>query len=520
MEAIKRILLVVVLFIITGILPVLYSYSGDDFPQFIFAVLLIISIVCLICSIVKMIKFFSNAPNNTSSVINRNGTSSRSRSNPSNKQIRTNQFNETLELLATTVKCDTFFSRLDFAYMIAKEQNSQNWIDHLDSNTENLVNRFIDRSYYNEVCKINELKTQSGKRNRINKYYDIMKSEFAANSKYCTDVNVSHLDEVVNDLRDMIHKRSNIVNMGDEYSSAVDVGDDIYTKYVSDEVRSVFCKAVFLDWASKGYLISNTDEGYPQYFKFDLKISHPKAYHSNLISEGYLTEADVSQKLNNLTLPKLKEILKKYGLSSIGAKQKLVELALTNISRENLEDETRDLNSLMLTDEGKAFLDLNYGFVEFYKFKHNIALCEYENQLKKGICNFGEAAENILKQRDSIPSYSSKLALAELYYKLKKYEEALSYYIQVLYYGCEDENSKYRNYLDDEDLFDEKLILAPHVIKRIHKLGEYFSPFLFDKCYVDNPKMKCLISKSKFEQIVENIVKTGNVPDETGENRD
>ncbi len=401
-------------------------------------------------------------------------------------QTRSKQFDETLALIDSTTNCETFFGRIEFAYQIANEQRQKVWIAYLNDKLPDMVNCFIDRSYYTECDKISALKTPKGRQNRFDKYAESMRANFTSRSEYCTHDNNEHLDSTLERMRYEL--------LGENSAAPAQLIQTSPAKLSSAQIREIYNKAVFLVWAAYGYPVGCD---YPQYLKYELNILDPKKYHNQLIKDNLLTECSGIDKLNRMKVDELKELLKKYNLPCSGKKQKLIDTLAANLSEEQLASETQHIHRLKLTDNGQAFLDLNQGFVELHKCHYDITLSDYEKVWKTGVTNFTEAAEIILKEKDSrSPMRHTKYDLANLYFETCNYQQSLTYYIQLLYYDYADE------YIDD---------YPTYVVDRIHGMAEYYSDELVNRCYTQCGNVKLHGSKRGFAQMVRNIVATGKI---------
>ncbi len=83
------------------------------------------------------------------------------RNPPSTQRVdpRPRQYDETLTILKDTTNCETFFSRMDFAYSIANETHNQNWLDYLNTNADKLTRDFINRAASHEQGILSRMKT-------------------------------------------------------------------------------------------------------------------------------------------------------------------------------------------------------------------------------------------------------------------------------------------------------------------------------------------------------------------------
>lgn len=409
-------------------------------------------------------------------------------------EIREKQFYETLQLITSTKNPDTFFSRIDFAYEIAVEQQRSDWVIFIDNNLDKYISDFITRSCKHELTKIQKLKTDTNKETKYSAYCYMMRAHFEEYSQYA-EAHTEQLESELSVLHDKLYVQASPV-------AATTTGLNVrlsqrssYSQNVSPHVFETFKKAVFLNWASHGYEINSDESFYPQYMKYDLEITSPRLYHESLVREGMLCECNTNEKLARYKTAELKTLLQKYGLPIKRTKQEMIKTAL-QLDEDILIEETANLKRLKLTPNGEAFLDMNDGFVQYYRYKYGFSLAEYAKLHESGITNFDEAAEIILLREDETPNYCSKLRLAQLYYRIQKYELSLDYYIQTLYYGCEDK-------------YGSGVVFAPAIIKSIHSLGEYYNDEIVDHCVACNPKVKSVYPKKEFRKIVNNIVSDG-----------
>ncbi len=308
----------------------------------------------------------------------------------------------------------------------------------------------------------------------------------------------SHEDTIVPQHRstnETSNVRSNIrSNVRVDVTSDVII-DSLWTKSVSADVVERFVTAVFLHNSRNGIILGDKPEDYPQYYQYDFDIAHPEQFHRKLISKGYLTYADTRTKLKFITVPEIKRILSNHSLPVSGNKEKLIQTALSNIDENQLKSELNNNKLTMLTENGESFLSFSEGYSELYRCGWQIYLFEYEDLRKKGVLNFTEAAEIILKERDKKPDFCTKLFLAQLYYKQKEFSLSLAYYIQTMYYEAS------TMYSHGADLTDDTFF-APENQERIAKLAEYFTEDMIERCYTDNPKVVSTISKWQFSKAV------------------
>lgn len=400
-------------------------------------------------------------------------------------QIRQKQFKETIKLITTTHNAGTFFSRIDFAYEIAVEQQCADWVIYIDNNLDQYIRDFIDRSCKYELVKLPKLKNSSSREVNYSAFCSQMKAEFDENIQY-TENYMELLERKLQELKD-----NNVVMAERDTPATVTIERSAYSRNVPPQIFETFKKTIFLNWASHGYQIS-PDSFYPQYMKYDLEIVSPSKYHARLIEDGLLCECGIHEKLKEYKVAELKELLKKYGLPVKKTKHDLL-MASLQLDEDILEKETAHIKRLTLTPDGEAFLDLNRDLVQFYRYKYDFSLAEYIKVRGTSISNFDDIAEVILLQKDKRPNYSSKLHLANLYQRANKQQAALYYYIQTLYYGCD---NKYGN----------NVVPAPAVTDAIRALGDYYNDGLVERCVAENPSVKSVYSKKQFKRIVDEII--------------
>ncbi len=111
------------------------------------------------------------------------------------------QLHESADLINTTTNPKTYFGRVGFAfdtlleltkyekYDIFTGSTPTDDLNKMKNNLEISVNAFIDRSYEAQLIKISTLKTQQGKKNSLNNYFDSMFSAFDCAKTFWTGDN-------------------------------------------------------------------------------------------------------------------------------------------------------------------------------------------------------------------------------------------------------------------------------------------------------------------------------------------
>lgn len=99
--------------------------------------------------------------------------------------------NDCVSVIGTTVSVDVFFGRLNLALETLKKlegyvqlgtlpnEELSNLRSEFTNGLEEIVNDFIERAYAKEVLSANQLKTDSGRKKRLQRFVDTMLSSFA-----------------------------------------------------------------------------------------------------------------------------------------------------------------------------------------------------------------------------------------------------------------------------------------------------------------------------------------------------
>lgn len=429
---------------------------------------------------------------------------------------------ETADIVNTTLKADTFFSRYALLLEVLGEcvklerlgvklkkfSATRNYNDIM-AQKQATINAFIDRSYDDMMERAYALKSEQARENRRQKFFDTLRQY----ERSMTEENIEHLYRL-KDKKDTHAPTAEKLEHRQEKLDRQQENTSYYVEYYSldkenvpDDVKERYRTAVFLKWASRGYPIKPDDE-YPKYFKRELNIDNPRAFHSLLAAKGYIQKLDNKSKLSKLKVSEIKELLVKYNLSETGKKQELIERAVSQISDFDLSRELAHIKNLMLTESGWDFLSKNSGYDELYHHNSWITLPEYERMRNKGVLDFLSAAEIIMQEKDKNPSRETKFILAEVYFKKDEKSKAIGYYIETLYYDCCGiVLPEFRDIIRETE---KDIAPAPYVIEKMYELRDYYTTGLAERVYECNSAAKCLCSKRKFVEIVDDIIRNGN----------
>lgn len=428
---------------------------------------------------------------------------------------------ETVDIVNTTLKADTFFSRYAlllevlgecvklerFGVKFKKFSATRNYND-ITAHKQLTIKFFIDRSYADMMERATALKSEQARENRRQNFFDTLRQyersmpeeniEYLYRLKDKIDTQTPTAEKLERRQEKPERRRENTSYYVEYYS--------LDKENVPNDVKERYRTAVFLKWASRGYPIKPDDE-YPKYFKRELNIDNPRAFHSLLAAKGYIQKLDNKSKLAKLKVSEIKDLLVKYNLSETGKKQELIERAVSQISDFDLSRELSHIKNLMLTESGRDFLLQNSGYDELYHHSW-ITLPEYERMRNNGILDFLSAAEIIMQEKDNNPSRETKFALDEIYLKKGENKKALGYFIETLYYDCcGTVPPEYHGIISETE---KDIDPAPYIIEKIHELKDFYTAGFAENLYEQNKDTKCLCSKATFAVIVNDIIRHGD----------
>lgn len=132
-------------------------------------------------------------------------------------------------------------------------------------------------------------------------------------------------------------------------------------------------------------IISNNINDYVQYFVYRYNVN-PIKLANRLLNEGYLsvglTNYNLTQFLNSLTIPDLKNILVEKGLKPTGKKEKLVNTIIANYSISELKELFPFVDKLsFVTNKGDTLIKGNNDLIQLHRF-YSEYLIEYDEYSK------------------------------------------------------------------------------------------------------------------------------------------
>lgn len=231
-----------------------------------------------------------------------------------------------------------------------------------------------------------------------------------------------------------------------------------------------FSTAVFLSMRShKATAIHDNANSYPRYVSYELSISDPVKKHKELLKNGFLRKATVSETLDTFRVVELKAILESHGLPAKGKRTDLIASILASCNEKELK-----LPLLYVVSEtGLAFMDQHKDLIKLHGNPYSISYEEYMDAKSKAspYLTHNDIIWFIFGQREFNPVFSKRnneLHRAMFLMSENRMADALYHYIVVLFYDIHNPN------------FDT---IAPDIRERIFELKEYYTEEMVSKCY-------------------------------------
>ena len=259
------------------------------------------------------------------------------------------------------------------------------------------------------------------------------------------------------------------------------------------DLQGDYAKAVFL-WATDKTSPVRNDNEYARYITYECGIRHPRAYHEDLIREGYLEKDSVDNALNYLKATDLKAMAADLGVSGSGKKADIISRIIAVSDMGYICQHCPVTFSL--SPKGKRFLDDHVAYVQLHKNRiWDVDWKEYD-AVHKPDESFYDTMIGIFKTRASKDTLL--FGRQEYYYlhqiclELGNRASALAYLLQVFYIDVSgvcglDSYQRYKEGIftkqDLKSWFVSNVMLAPGIIQSITKLEDVYSDMIVDKLY-------------------------------------
>lgn len=253
-----------------------------------------------------------------------------------------------------------------------------------------------------------------------------------------------------------------------------------------------FSNAVFLSMLShRATAIHSNANSYPRYVSYELGISDPVKKHKELLKNGFLRKATVSETLDTFRVVELKTILESHGLPTKGKKADLIASILASCNEKELK-----LPLLYVVSEtGLAFMDQHKDLIKLHGNPYSISYEEYMDAKSKASSHLthNDIIWFIFGQREFNPVFSKRnneLHRAMFLISENRMADALYHYIVVLFYDIHNPN------------FDT---IAPGIRERIFELKEYYTEEMVSKCYRNSDIQGSKVPQEAFKLMLTGI---------------
>lgn len=135
-----------------------------------------------------------------------------------------------------------------------------------------------------------------------------------------------------------------------------------------NNVRNIY---LFLKWCKNHHSVLPTEQ-YPAYMQYSWEIKNPIHFHLQLIQEGYLVEMTAQQKIQNLKVVDLKNILKSQGLPVSGKKQELIERIFNHVDQVLINNFLDGKKEYCLSKKAIDFLSKYHDISSIHNARHDI----------------------------------------------------------------------------------------------------------------------------------------------------
>lgn len=274
-----------------------------------------------------------------------------------------------------------------------------------------------------------------------------------------------------------------------------------------------YAKAVFL-WAFSKPQPLRDSGNYAAYFLYECGIRDCVKYHKKLVQEGYFVEAEPGEALELFKLPELKGMLKELDQPVSGKKAVLIERILENADEGFLRAHVPE-TVYKLSDEGTAFLQEHYAYVQIHKNKNwGISWQEYDRYAKPGqdyLTTMWIIFNTQLKGAKPEESRNLYYYLYSILMEQGKRSDALEMLLRVLYLDMSGIQAK-----DMFDLYRQKfytkkqlreyvnvaVMLAPGIINPLEKFQDIYDSEMIDILYMWKLPIQ-ICDKELFRTIIE-----------------
>ena len=283
-------------------------------------------------------------------------------------------------------------------------------------------------------------------------------------------------------------------------------------------------QTLFLQAYGNAKPLKQNDE-YQRYFTYECGITNPRAYHKQLIADGFLIPSSTAETLKGYKVAELKDLCDALGIVKTGKKQDIIERLVQNVDSDLLKNYTDKEQCYSLSEKGAHFLSQHKDYIELHRNTvWGISLAEYEREKNiTGENDFFKIALGILEKKLTSTNTDGFRniyhSIAQIYMQTGDMAVALKNLLYVLFFDVNwsPNQSIISNLAPSDDITDYYRFsgFAPGLIKDISNLRGYYKDQMVDEIYRTYSNLNpCLCDKNLFSQLVQEIFNTPKINEE------
>ena len=277
-----------------------------------------------------------------------------------------------------------------------------------------------------------------------------------------------------------------------------------------DYSRALFLKA----YGNAKSLKQNN--GYQRYFINECGITNPRAYHEQLITDGFLIPSSTAETLKGYKISELKELCDSFGIVKTGKKQDIIERLIRDVSPELLKNCTNKEQCYSLSEKGVDFLSKHEDYIECHRnTAWGISLDEYTKEKANiGENDFYKIALHILNKKLSSTNTDGfrniYYSIAQIYAHTGDMATSLKNLLLVLFFDVNwtPNQALISKLAPSDDIADYYHFngFAPGLIKDICNLKDYYNEQMVNEIYKTYSYMSPYVCpKALFIQLINDI---------------
>lgn len=274
-------------------------------------------------------------------------------------------------------------------------------------------------------------------------------------------------------------------------------------------------RTLFLQAYGNAKSLKQNDE-YQRYFTYECGITNPRAYHEQLITDGFLIPSSDTETLKGYKVSELKELCDSFSIVKTGKKQDIIERLVQNVSPDLLKNYTNKEQHYSLSEKGVNFLSKHKDYIEFHKNTvWGISLDEYEKEKANTRENdFYKIALRILNKKlsstDTDGFRNIYYSIAQIYTHTGDMTASLKNLLHVLFFDVNrtPNQSLIANLAPSDDIADYYRFngFASGLIKDICNLKDYYNEQMVNEIYETYSYMSPYVCpKALFIQLISDI---------------